>query len=140
MTEREQELEKELFHKTEELNQIKEILALFLDKVYEEVDNIVPEDLEFRLRDDEMEKYQRVFLSIHKGEEKLHSSWIYEIECLCRELGWVEFSGYSSLHNIKMFIKSLARENFTLKKMVGAKQTNGDPRTNNLGSSDTSTN
>lgn len=135
-----QELERELAHKTEELNQIKEVLAIFLDKVYSEVDNIMPEDLESKLRDNEMGKYRQILARCPDIESKMYSSWIEEIVTLCQTLEWKEFAGYSDLQNIKLFIKSLARENYTLKQMVGAKQNNGDPRTDNLGSSDTTTN
>lgn len=136
-----QQLEKELAHKTEELNQIKEILAIFVDKVYYDVDYITPDDLESKLRDNEIEKYRKIVESVSKLDMLLHVTWITEIEQLCRDLGWTEFAGYSPLHNIKLFIKSLARENFTLKQtMEGGKQRDGSSRTNNLGSSNPTTN
>lgn len=132
----ERELEKELRHKTEELNQIKEVLAIYLDKVYYDIDDITPEDLERKLREHESEKFHNT----PDYETMLNAAfWIMEIEQLCRDLGWTEFAEYNKLHNIKLFIKSLARENFRLKQMSG-KQTDGDSRTNNWGSSDTSTN
>lgn len=135
-----QELEKELAHKTEELDRIKEVLAIYLDKVYYDLDDITPDDLECKLRDNEMDKYKNfVDNNIHSGE-MLYLSWIRDIEALCRDLNWTEFSGVSSCHNIKLFIKSLARENFTLKKNMEGGKRDGDTRTNSLGSSRSATN
>jgi hypothetical protein len=138
MTPLEEQLELELRCKSEELKQIKEVLALYLDKVYYDVDEIVPEDLELKLRTSESELYAR--LQEAEGlDNRLHAVWNKQIEQLCKDLGCTEFEGLTPLHTIKLFIKSLARENYTLKQMVGDKQTNGDSRTNNLRSSDTAT-
>jgi hypothetical protein len=130
-----EELEKELLYKTEELNQIKEILAIFVDKVYLDVDNIVPEDLEFKLRQHEASKYNDIVQTVPLMRETLYASWIYEIKLLCQTLGWSEFSSIDTLHNITFFIKSLARENYNFKQMI-SKQSNGESRTDNWVSSE----
>lgn len=132
-----QELEKELLHKTEELNRIKEVLAIFVDKVYDDVDNITPEDLEYKLREFESKQYRK--LDNSDEDAVTYQSWITEIIQLCQQLGWSQFSGYTTVHNIKLFIKALARENYNLKQMEGAKQKDGG-HSDNLGSIDTITN
>lgn len=139
----EQELQLELNHKTEELNEFKKVLAVFLDNLHAEVDNLTPEDLEWKLRDLEAKNnlYLLDILAENPDlEAKVYSLGIKDIVQLCRTLNWTEYSGYTALQNIKLFIKALARENYTLKQMVGAKQSNGDSRTDNLGSSDTTNN
>ncbi len=139
MTPLEEQLELELRFKNEELRQIKEVLALYLDKVYYDVDDIVPEDLELKLRTREEEVYRSLSKHEVNVDKRLHSVWIKQIEQLCKDLGCTDFRGLTPLHTIKLFIKALARENYTLKQMVSDKQTNGDSRTDNLRSSDTAT-
>lgn len=145
-----QELKKDLIHKTEELRQIKEVLAIFLDKVYFDVDNIHPEDLEYKLRNNEINKYQQILedFPLLIDESLQARSWIFEISQLCKNLGATESEGHTERYNmklfikvfdIKLFIKALARENYQLKKMGDGKQKDGESRTNNLGSSGTAT-
>jgi len=98
-----------------ELEEFKTIGAFFLADFITDIDNIMPDDLEYGLTqyekriEETANSYSRMpLVDTNKG-------WVTILH-LCKDLGMSHTGGYTATQDIKVFIKELARTNFLLEK------------------------
>lgn len=106
-------------HLEAELNIFKQVVSNFTGRSKKELDNIVPEDLEYALL-----RYQndieKLYTNTLEGDEHAQHAWA-EIKKLYRTLQPnppVSLVGFSELKLIKIFIKTLAREHAANQKLT----------------------
>ena len=93
-----------------ELNEFKRVISFFLGKYISDIDNITPEDLEYWLLQLEKQQWEGI------EEQELHAKWwaeIYQLYLIFTSQERIQ--GYTPLQNVKIFIKNLVRDNYTLK-------------------------
>jgi hypothetical protein len=100
-----------------ELEEFKTVSAFFLADFITDIDNIMPDDLEYGL-DQYEEAFEKTLIQYAKRfgiPEDTNKGWVLILQ-LCRKLGMAYTTGYTDTQNIKVFIKELARANTLLEK------------------------
>jgi hypothetical protein len=90
-------------------------IGIFLGNFLNDVDNVMPDDLEYALAHYEKQIEEMTHTYNGMCGTDTNAGWIRILK-LCKELGMRHTNGLTETQDIKIFIKELSRKNFDLGK------------------------
>lgn len=109
-----EEAEKRATFAEAELEEFKTVAAFFLGDFVTDVDNIMPDDLEYGLAQFEKQIEETASVYDNLPLVDTNKGWVTILQ-LCKDLGMTSIDGLTETQSIKIFIKEFVRHNYLLR-------------------------